>query len=171
MSDSTAMRRSTGARARCCLSYPHHRRPLPPPSPCPLYPGSPVHSSASTTGSLTFACPYQTCGNINERSFFISHQNDCLSLHGPLCVFPSLLFLFFLPSLYLSFCFSYFLICYFDFSSFCIFLFINFVLYLLSILFNNFFFHYFISLLFFSNFLLSLLNFFLYFSTSVFAHF
>lgn len=84
----TLPRWSTGARARCCSSScPHHRRlpppPPPPPSPCPFYVGSPVHSSASTTGSPSFACPYQS-GSISERSFFIPHQNDRLPHCGPL---------------------------------------------------------------------------------------
>lgn len=49
--------------------------------------GSPVHSSASTTGLPSFACPYQTSGSISERSFFIPHQNHCLPHCGPFLMF------------------------------------------------------------------------------------
>lgn len=92
----TLPRRSTGARARCrSSSYPHHRRlpppppplPPPPPSPCPLYVGSPVHSSASTTGSSSFACPYQTSGSI-KRTVFLHPPPKSSSLWSSPCVFP-----------------------------------------------------------------------------------
>lgn len=94
----TLPRRSTGARARCrSSSYPHHRRlpppppplPPPPPSPCPLYVGSPVHSSASTTGSSSFACPYQTSGSI-KRTVFLHPPPKSSSLWSSPCVFPPL---------------------------------------------------------------------------------
>lgn len=95
----TLPRRSTGARARCrSSSYPHHRRlppppppplPPPPPSPCPLYVGSPVHSSASTTGSSSFACPYQTSGSI-KRTVFLHPPPKSTSLWSSPCVFPPL---------------------------------------------------------------------------------
>lgn len=105
MSDSTAARRSTGARARCCSSYPHHHRlppppspppPPPPPSPCPLYVGSPVHSSASISGGHVIRVPLPEDDAVARASgsdSFNPHQDDRLPL-CEICVILLVVFLF-----------------------------------------------------------------------------
>lgn len=86
--------------------------PPPPPSPCPFYMGSPVHSSASTTDSLSFACPYQTSGSI-KRTVFLHPPPKSFSVVLSLCFFSSFsfFFIFFVSVLPLSRPFSCFEFC------------------------------------------------------------